>query len=244
MNRIHARKGAIAVFIAAALVFGSTLTVWAATRLDTVSEVWWDDDNATVATWEEVENAYQYEVNLYCDNSKVETIKTKKLRYNFERKMTKEGDYNFRVRALAKNKNDRDGYWSEYSDNIYIDEGFAELMKNGGKIDTQNSGPGASGQASASTPDTGIVYTGQWIQDETGWWYQRSDGFYPSNGWFQDPANSNWYFFNETGYMMTGWIDWNGSRYYCQADGAMVTGTYSVDGTSYQFDDSGALVTG
>lgn len=244
MDRKHNKKGLFALIVIAALAVGSTLTAWAATRLDTVSDVWWDDDNTTVATWEAVENANQYEVNLYCDKSNVATIKTKKLKYNFERKMTRAGDYSFRVRALAKGSSYRDGYWSDYSDNNYIDEDFAELMKNGGRIDTENSGPAANGQQTTPASAASAIYTGQWIQDETGWWYQRSDGFYPANGWFQDPANSNWYFFGADGYMITGWIDWNGSRYYCQADGAMVTGTYTIDGTAYQFDASGILIAG
>lgn len=240
------KKGLVLAAALVSLVAGTALTAWAATRLDTVSDAWWDDDNVTVATWEEVEDAYQYEVYLYCDESRVDTIKTKKLRYDFERKMTKAGDYTFRVRALAKNssKDYRDGYWSDYSDSIYINEDFAELMKNGGRVDTQNSGPGAAGGNSAVIPDGGVVYTAQWMQNEKGWWYRRADGTFPANSWFQDPANSRWYYFNAEGYMMTGWIEVDGHRYYCGADGAMQTGTCTIDGTDYQFDASGALLAG
>lgn len=225
----HMKKGIVLLAALAVLVMGTAIPAWASTRLDKVYDVWWDDDNVTVANWEEVEDAYQYEVNLYCNNSKTDTIKTKKLSYDFERKMTKAGDYTFRVRALAKSsdRDYRDSYWSDYSDSIYIDESFAELMKSGGRIDTLNSGPGAGGQ---------------WMQDQTGWWYQRSDGTYPANAWFQDPANSKWYYFHAGGYMATGWIDVNGSRYYCGADGAMVTGNQTIDGVGYLFDPSGALV--
>lgn len=240
----YVKKGAVLLMALAALTLGTVFTAWAATRLDTVSDAWWDDDNVTVATWEEVEDAYQYEVYLYCDERKMDSIKTKKLRYDFERKMTKEGEYTFRVRALARGSDYRDGYWSDYSDSIYIDADFAELMKNGGRIDTENSGPGADGQPSAPTPNTEAIYTWQWLQNDSGWWYQRSDGFYPTNGWCQDVANGKWYYFDGTGYMMTGWIDVAGARYYCGPDGAMVTGTYIVDGVTYQFDASGALITG
>ncbi len=240
----YVKRGAMLLMALAALTIGTAFTAWAATRLDTVSDVWWDDDNITVANWEEVEDAYQYEVYLYCNDSRVDTIKTKKVKYDFERKMTKAGDYTFRVRALAKGKDFRDGYWSDYSDSIYIDEDFAELMKSGGRIDTQNSGPGATGQASSPTPDTSVVYTWKWQQNENGWWYERSDGFYPANNWCQDADTEKWYYFNDIGYMVTGWVDVNGSRYYCGPDGAMVTGAYTVDGTVYQFDASGALVTG
>lgn len=244
MAKMYMKKGLIFLVALTVLAFGTALTTWAASRLDTVSDVWWDDDNTTVATWEEVDFAYQYEVYLYCNDSRVDTIKTKKLKYDFERKMTKAGDYTFRVRALAKGRDFRDGYWSDYSDSIYIDESFAEVMRNGGRIDTKNSGPGADGGESSSAPDSGPVYTWQWHQDDNGWWYQRSDGFYPMNGWFQDADTGKWYFFSAGGYIKTGWIDVDGVRYYCGADGAMVTGTYAVDGTTYQFDASGALITG
>ena len=97
--------------VAAALAAAGSMTAWASERLDTVSDVYWDDDNETVAMWEEVEEAYQYEVYLYLDDSKVTSIKTKKTKYNFEKKLTKEGEYTFRVRALAKSKDKdyRDG---------------------------------------------------------------------------------------------------------------------------------------
>ena len=67
------------------------------------------------------------------------------------------------------------------------------------------------------------------------------DGSYPKGGWWQDPANGTWYFFDEQGYMQTGWIDWNGNRYYCTAGGAMAVGEYTIDGAQYRFDATGAL---
>lgn len=213
----------------------------AVTRLATVADPYWDEEDLTTAIWEEVEDAYQYQVYLYCEESKVAEIKTKKTKYDFERKMTKAGEYTFRVRALAKGSGSKDGSWSEYSDAIYIDEDFAELMKNGGVIDTNTSGPGAKTDGSGATEEFSVVYTSQWMQDSVGWWYRRSDGTYPVNTWWQDPASGVWYYFDENGYMVTGWIEWNGGRYYCDASGAMVTGVQVIDGVSCQFDASGAL---
>lgn len=242
MTGRYLKKGLVFLAALAVLAFGTAVTTWAAYRLDTVSDVWWDDDNITVATWEEVEFANQYEVNLYRGESKVATIKTKKLKHNFERKMTEAGDYKFRVRALAKGSDFRDGYWSDYSDTTYIDESYAEMMRNGGRIDTKNSGPGAGGQESTPSAEAGVVYTWQWIEGENGWWYQRSDGFYPTNGWHQDSNTGKWYFFDAGGYMMTGWIDADGTRYYCGPDGAMVTGAYTLNGVTYQFGTDGSLI--
>ena len=56
-----------------------------------------------------------------------------------------------------------------------------------------------------------------------------------------------WYYFNNSGHMMTGWLNLNGKYYYLNpADsGKMVAGTtMTIDGISYSFDSSGAYVSG
>ena len=114
------------------------------TKLDTVTELYWGDDGTT-ANWEKVDDAYQYEVRLYCNESQVESMKTKKDSLDMEKKMTKEGDYTFKVRALAKSnsKEFTDGYWSEESEETYVSEDFANMIKNGGSTSQlKNGGPG------------------------------------------------------------------------------------------------------
>ena len=238
----------VVVVAAAALSAASVISVWAAAeRLDTVENTYWDEEDDTIARWDEVENAYEYEVYLYRNEQKTSSIKTKKDYYNFKKKMTAEGDYTFKVRALAKNrsKNYRDGYWSEESDTCYISEDYAELLKNGGKIDTDHSGPGVSGDSSAEVKETdtiSVVYKAEWIPTADGrWWYRNSDGSYPAGGWWREPGTEIWYYFDAEGYMKTGWIEENGVKYYCQPSGAMVTGDQTIDGVLYHFDSSGAL---
>lgn len=166
-------KKLVVVVAAAALSAASVISVWAAAeRLDTVENTYWDEEDDTIARWDEVENAYEYEVYLYRNEQKTSSIKTKKDYYNFKKKMTAEGDYTFKVRALAKNrsKNYRDGYWSEESDTCYISEDYAELLKNGGEIDTDHSGPGVSGDSSAEVKETdtiSVVYKAEWIPTAT-----------------------------------------------------------------------------
>ena len=241
-------KKLVVVVAAAALSAASVISVWAAAeRLDTVENTYWDEEDDTIARWDEVENAYEYEVYLYRNEQKTSSIKTKKDYYNFKKKMTAEGDYTFKVRALAKNrsKNYRDGYWSEESDTCYISEDYAELLKNGGKIDTDHSGPGVSGDSSAEVKETdtiSVVYKAEWIPTADGrWWYRNSDGSYPAGGWWREPGTGIWYYFDAEGYMKTGWIEENGVKYYCQPSGAMVTGDQTIDGVLYHFDSSGAL---
>ena len=87
---------------------------------------------------------------------------------------------------------------------------------------------------------------GQWIQDEKGWWYKRPDGSYPKNSWGYEAYNgkSYWYYFLDSGYMATGWVDVNGSKYYLFPNsdgwkGRMLTGWQWIDGACYYLDLQG-----
>ena len=87
---------------------------------------------------------------------------------------------------------------------------------------------------------------GQWIQDEKGWWYKRADGSYPKNSWGYEAYNgkSYWYYFLDSGYMATGWVDVNGSKYYLFPNsdgwkGRMLTGWQWIDGNCYYLDSQG-----
>lgn len=236
------KKKLALIFVTGLLSAVGAATAFAAskTRLETVTDLYWGDDGTT-ANWEKVDDAYQYEIRLYREESQVETIKTKKEHLDLEKKMTKEGNYTFKVRALAKSKSKEfsDGYWSEMSEETYISDSFAQRIKNG---ETAKSG-GPSGDNTTVEKEAQIVRQAKWMQDPTTgrWWYQNADGSYPANGWWQDPSNGVWYFFDAQGYMQTGWIDWNGNRYYCTQSGAMAVGDYTIDGAAYRFDASGIL---
>ena len=88
---------------------------------------------------------------------------------------------------------------------------------------------------------------GEWVKDEKGWWYKRQDGSYPKNTWGYEAYNgkSYWYYFLDSGYMATGWVDLNGSKYYLFPGsdgwmGRMLTGWQWIDGYCYYFGtDSG-----
>ena len=87
---------------------------------------------------------------------------------------------------------------------------------------------------------------GQWMQDEKGWWYKRADGSYPKNSWGYEAYNgkSYWYYFLDSGYMATGWVDVNGSKYYLFPNsdgwkGRMLTGWQWIDGNCYYLDPQG-----
>ena len=87
---------------------------------------------------------------------------------------------------------------------------------------------------------------GQWVQDEKGWWYKRPDGSYPKNSWGYEAYNgkSYWYYFLDSGYMATGWVEVNGSKYYLFPNsdgwkGRMLTGWQWIDGNCYYLDPQG-----
>ena len=88
---------------------------------------------------------------------------------------------------------------------------------------------------------------GEWVKDEKGWWYKRQDGSYPKSSWGYEAYNgqSYWYYFLDSGYMATGWVDLDGSKYYLFPGsdgwmGRMLTGWQWIDGYCYYFGtDSG-----
>jgi len=91
----------------------------------------------------------------------------------------------------------------------------------GGSASSGGSSGGGSGSFKVSSSLTGQVLGvdrslsgGQWVQDEKGWWYKRADGSYPKNSWGYEAYNgkSYWYYFLDSGYMATGWVEGNGRK--------------------------------
>lgn len=131
----------------------------------------------------------------------------------------------------------------------------------GGAGSSSGGGGGASGAAKTSSGTTGQVlgaerasFDGKWMQDAKGWWIQYADGSYPKNEWKLLPWNNTtaWYFFDDAGYMKTGWLNHNGKWYFLSTVsdgslGAMKTGWLqdTIDGNWYYLDSvSGEMKTG
>ena len=123
----------------------------------------------------------------------------------------------------------------------------------GGSGGSGGSSGGGSGSFKVSSSFSGQVLGvdrslsgGQWMQDEKGWWYKRADGSYPKNSWGYEAYNgkSYWYYFLDSGYMATGWVDVNGSKYYLFPNsdgwkGRMLTGWQWIGGNCYYLDPQG-----
>ncbi len=199
-------------------------------KLEGASGLDWND---TTATWDEIEGAKSYEVRLLRDDKTVTTVETTGTSYNFGGYFNEEGDYTFRVRAIAS-YNNRAGDWSDDSDTLYIDED--EVGRYGG--------------------------SGRWVQDTRGWWYAYDTGGYPTNGWMQigglwylfdnsgymltgwQRKDGDWYYMNPSGAMLTGWQAINGAWYYLNPSGVMQTGWQAINGAWYYMNSSGVMLTG
>ena len=93
---------------------------------------------------------------------------------------------------------------------------------------------------------TAYAYTenvpGQWIQDEKTrkWWYEHDDGSYTKYNW--EKIDNEWYFFDESGWMQTGWLTHQKKDYYLDPiSGVMQTGWKKIKNTWYYFDKEGVL---
>lgn len=197
-----------------------------------IEDVNWESEDSTTARWEQADGGKSYQVRLYRGSNSIgETVTTSDTRYNFASRITREGEYYFKVRAV--NSNSKKGDWYE-SDYIYVDEQMLDDIK-AGAYGTSNSGSGGT------TSAPGNAATGAWQRDNVGWWYRNANGTYPTNGWLY--INGAWYCFDSVGYMRTGWIQAGNAWYYCDAvNGNMLVNTRTPDG--YYVDGNGVWIQG
>ena len=86
------------------------------------------------------------------------------------------------------------------------------------------------------------IVSGTWEQDNIGWKFNRADGLSTYTGWVKAAwhGEESWYYFNENGYMCTGWLILDNKTYYLNPvvgtnSGKMLTGWQYIDGNSYYF---------
>ena len=100
--------------------------------------------------------------------------------------------------------------------------------------------------------ENGYIATNEWIEndyvDASGkwvpnrwisngrWWYRYGDGSYPASKF--DVINGSTYYFDKSGYMVTGWKSIESNWYYFNASGCMVTNTWVGD---YYLDFDGKM---
>lgn len=207
--------------------------------LDRVEDAYWEEKPLGKARWAKVEGASSYEVKLFCDESMVYHVpRTNSVSYDFFPYMTDEGDYYFKVRAVAKTESEADylkaGDWTE-SDNQEITRKDAQAAdkratSTGKKGVSVKDGTGPRAQAPG------------WVQDANGWWYKNEDGSYPVGNW--KAVGDKWYLFDMNGYMLTGWQWKNDKEYYLTTNGDMVTGWFQYNRIWYYLDPEQGKLTG
>jgi len=106
-------------------------------------------------------------------------------------------------------------------------------------------GGGGGGSRSLTGSTAPAKEAGRWIQDTTGWWFQYNDKNYPKDGWakIRYGGKDEWYYFDQNGYMVTGWVVLNGNWYYLSTAsdgtiGIMLTGWQIIDGKRYYFSEA------
>lgn len=187
-------------------------------RVGGIEDAWLD---GTVASWTPAIGAESYDIYLYRDERPVGSRKTTSdTTFDFGTAMRKDGEYYYKVRA-AGGEGVKEGKFTE-SDSVYISPSDTEKQPEGEAKPLNNS---------ERVP-------GQWIQNEKGWRFTNTDGSRPVNDWAC--SGDKWYYFGADGYMVTGWIQWEGKWYYLGPEGDMQTNTLTPDG--YIVDENGARV--
>lgn len=83
-----------------------------------------------------------------------------------------------------------------------------------------------------------------WKKNETGWWYEYTDGTYPKEQFKE--IDGVWYYFDNSGYMLSN--KWqkhtDGYWYWFKNSGEMVTGWQTIGAKKYYFKETGEMKTG
>lgn len=93
-----------------------------------------------------------------------------------------------------------------------------EKTEDGGTVTTVPNDTSAAQRVAMTQNMTAGAEDG-WQVNDSGWWYQNSDGTYFANGWQEIDGNT--YYFDENGYMKTGWAMIDGKSYYFNEDGTL-----------------------
>ena len=113
-------------------------------------------------------------------------------------------------------------------------ETVAEEEKSGDSLSTDNNAENELEVQAA---------TNRWVRSGNRWWYCHRDGSYTKDDW--EAINGVWYYFDQSGAMVTGWLKKPEGWYYLNpSTGAMATGWANVNGKWYFLNSAGRMVTG
>ncbi|MBE5981193.1 MAG: hypothetical protein E7249_19020 [Paenibacillaceae bacterium] len=162
--------------------------------------------------------------------------------YDLEYNLTKTGTRTVKVIYYAA---DRYGNEKEFTDD------FTVTVKELPQDDSDDDDREITEPGKRTGGDDDHYYPGNWQSDENGWKIIGKDGSRPVNRWvYTDWKGTNdWYFFDDNGYMVTGWFEYKGSVYYLNPvsdgkKGSMYTGWNMIDGKWYYFSEAADVTKG
>ena len=191
----------------------------------------WSSTEMTTATWKKVKGAVEYQINLYCDDEFIRSVKVDSNSADLSEYMTREGEYYFEVRAKVK---DPDRYYKY----IYSDYSVSKVIELKDLGDTDGKWKHSYNGTKYRKAD--YTYpTNEWYKI-LGKWYYFDENSYLKTGWMQwGPA---WYYMDADGVMQTGWLELDGTQYYFNADGTMAVGWFQIGPSKWHyFYESGAM---
>ena len=119
--------------------------------------------------------------------------------------------------------------WQRIKDNYYFFNTSGAMVTNAW-IGNYYLGSDGIMLTNTFTPDgyyvdaNGVWSTSKWIQSGNRWWYRHYDGTCTTNDF--EVIENQTYYFDTSGYMVTGWQKINDKFYYFNASGAMVKNTW------------------
>ncbi|MBE5988407.1 MAG: hypothetical protein E7250_11835 [Paenibacillaceae bacterium] len=162
--------------------------------------------------------------------------------YDLEYNLTRTGTRTVKVIYYAA---DRYGNEKEFTDD------FTVTVKALPRDDSDDDDREITEPGKRTGGDDDHYYPGSWQSDENGWKIIGKDGSRPVNRWVYTDwkGTNNWYFFDENGYMVTGWFEYRGSVYYLNPvsdgkKGYMYTGWNMIDGKWYYFSEAADVTKG
>ena len=134
-------------------------------------------------------------------------------------------------------KNDDDDLLRVYTLNIY------KGVKAPASTDSDKEENNTSNETNQNTQTT-LGQPNQWIGNGTAWKRTNAKGEFIVNTWFYDNIYGQNYYFDNNGYMATGWKEIDGKWYYFSSGGIKQTGWVPASGKWYYMDSQGIMQTG
>lgn len=135
----------------------------------------------------------------------------------------------------------------DYESRIYtltVYRGTSEGTSSTANASNEQNTSTAGSNNSQSNVSSNTSKCNQWINVNGKWQYNDSTGNPIKNTWYLDRNYGKYYFLNQDGNMLTGWLASNGSWYYLDQNGAMVTGWKQLGAGWYYLDLQGKMKTG